>query len=127
MTLSGLPSSTLRDVVILRTLASAEPYSSTGDGGDVFLMKEPSGHTIVAVNRSARFALRVSIFADKSLRADASRGSLRTLDVVPPGHAQVLQVLSFGIHSSGPKSLSWSLKIRAVPRGMESHEPPTHH
>jgi len=125
--LDGLPAgAVLRDATLLRALEWGESHTRTSEGAEIRVLKEPCGHSIVAINVSRRYPLRVSLWADKSLRVEGSRSTLRTLDVVPPGHAQVLQVFTFSAVHSGPKKLNWSSRISTdAPGCSERHEPGT--
>lgn len=123
--LDSLPAAaTMRDLLILQAQEHGEINLYTGDGGALLYMKETCGLIVVALNRSKRYPLRVTVNADKSLRTESSRGSLSTSDVVPEGHAQVIMVLTFSCQHGGPKSYTWSSRIQPeAPGSHELHSP----
>jgi len=120
----GLAACTIqRDLLILRMMRTGVRHCGTEGGGDVYVLNDPSGHTIIARNVSAE-PIRVTIDAKKSLRCESSRGAVTTTDVIMPGCVQVLVVFTFGIHFSGPKSLSWTSSTSILRHGAADRRAP---
>lgn len=92
------------------------------DGMRMYTCTDGAGWLTYAENTStfARFGVRLDYSG--SFNVLASRSSLSTYDVLPPGHGQLLQALSIGVTDEGARMRS-STNFSSGMMSVEAHSP----
>jgi calpain-15 len=90
----------------------------------IFSRHDGAGWLSYAENISARMSFRVELDESDSFNVLPSRGSLNTMDILPPGKGQLLQVLTHGFADHGSR-MSSKMRFQADYRSAELHSPDT--
>ena len=92
------------------------------DGMALYSVQDDAGWLTFAENRSSLCGFAVDVDHSESFNVLPSRGSLATHDVVPPGHAQLIQVLTIGGAEDG-SSMHARHQYMSAPLSAEAHSP----
>ena len=90
----------------------------------IYSRHDGAGWLSYAENISARMSFRVELDESDSFNVLPSRGSLNTMDILPPGKGQLLQVLTHGFADDGSR-MSSKMRFQADYRSAELHSPDT--
>jgi len=92
------------------------------DGMWVYSRHDAAGWLSYAENQTRAMSFRVELDESGSFNVLPSRGSLNTMDALPPGRGQLLQVLTHGFADDGSR-MSSSMRFQADYISSELHSP----
>ena len=89
----------------------------------VYTQSHDAGAIVMVENRHPTSSFHIEMDNSNSFNVCSTRGELKTVDVIPPNHYQIIQVLSQIVDDG----YSWSSKLRYIGNCRdEIHLPPVH-